>query len=80
MDKFEKIYDELIPSNIIVDKDSIMKCIEIAYNMGVLETEKKFSGIKNTYDSIIEDLIDDPRCETVKQISVYNKKRLLNSL
>lgn len=80
MDKFLKIYEENIPSNVIVDRDSIMNCMEIAYEMGVSETEKKYQHMKNGYETIIEDLVDDSRCVTAKSISVYNKKKTLTTL
>jgi hypothetical protein len=80
MDKFKKIYEENIPSNIIVDKESIMNCMEMAYKMGVIDTESKYDKIKVGYESIIEDLVDDSRCVTVKTISTYNKKKMLNNL
>jgi hypothetical protein len=80
MNKFEKIYEQIIPSNVIVDKDSIIKCMEMAYEMGVDESKQKYDNMKNSYESIIEDLIDDRRCPTVKMISSYNKSKLLINL
>jgi hypothetical protein len=80
MNKFEKIYEEIIPSNVIVDKDSIIKCMEMAYEMGINDSKKKHNVMKDNYESIIEDLISDPRCPTVKMISTYNKNKLLINL
>ena len=80
MNKFEKIYEENIHSNVILDKDSVLKCMMLAYEMGVDESKQKYDSMKNSYESIIEDLIDDPRCPTVKMISTYNKNKLLINL
>jgi hypothetical protein len=75
MNKFEKIYEDTIPSNYILDKDSVLECMKKSYELGVNEERKRLNDIKSSYESIIDDIIDDPRCDTVKSISIENKKR-----
>lgn len=69
MTKFEKIYEDIIPSNVIVDKESILKCMSFAYSLGVSDTKKK-------YESLIEDLIDDNDCISENSLSNHNRKKI----
>jgi hypothetical protein len=93
MDKFDKIYEDTIPSNYILDRNSVLECmkksydlgvseerkrlkdIKSSYDLGVSEERKRLKDIKSSYDAIIDEIIDDPRCDTVKSISIENKKK-----
>ena len=75
MDKFDKIYEDTIPSNYILDRNSVLECMKKSYDLGVSEERKRLKDIKSSYDAIIDEIIDDPRCDTVKSISIENKKK-----
>jgi hypothetical protein len=76
MDKLDKIYEDTILSNYILDKRSVLECMKKSYDLGVFEERKRLNEIKSSYDAIIDEIIDDRRCNTVKSISIENKKKI----
>jgi hypothetical protein len=74
MDKFDKIYEDTIPSNYILDRNSVLECMKKSYDLGVSDERKKLKEARASYEFIIDDITNDLRCNTVKSISIENKK------
>lgn len=49
-----EIYDENVVHNTILDRDSVMKCMEKSYKLGEQTSQEKYNTLKNAFEDLLE--------------------------
>ena len=50
----KEIYNQNIDHSMILDKESVMVCMEKSYDIGKQESQEKYEKLKNTFESLLE--------------------------
>jgi hypothetical protein len=54
MPNFEKILNEHINHNVLLDREGVIKAMTECYNLGVEHSVIKFDKLKNTFESVLK--------------------------
>lgn len=49
----KEIYNQNIDHSMILDKESVMVCMEKSYDIGKQESQEKYEKLKNTFESLL---------------------------
>jgi hypothetical protein len=51
---FKEIYEQNIDHSMILDKESVMGCIEKSYELGKKESQEKYNKLKSAFEDLLE--------------------------
>jgi len=53
-EQFLNIFEEQIPQLTFLDREKVIDCMEIAYQMGKVHNLEKYGQLKNTFEELLE--------------------------